>query len=49
VHDGFDYEIGKCRVVANPAGYVLNRRYAQSREEFRFENETFNPNLLIEI
>ncbi len=49
VHDGFDYQIGNCRVVANPAGYVLNRSYARSREEFRFENETFNPNLLIEI
>ena len=25
VHDSFDYVVSGCRVVANPAGYVLNR------------------------
>lgn len=28
-HDGFDYRIGRCRVVANPAGYILNRAAAR--------------------
>lgn len=48
VHDGFDYQVGRCRVVANPAGYIRNRGSAQ-RDEFLFENETFNKNLLLEI
>ena len=38
VHDSFDYQVGRCRVVANPAGYVLNRRAAAGREDFIFEN-----------
>lgn len=25
VHDSFDYQVGRCRVVANPAGYARNR------------------------
>lgn len=48
VHDSFDYQVGRCRVVANPAGYVLNRGYAQ-REDYRFENETFNKHLVLEL
>jgi predicted phosphodiesterase len=49
VHDGFDYTIGRCRVVANPAGYILNRSWATSVAEYRFENETFNPKLVLEV
>jgi predicted phosphodiesterase len=49
VHDGFDYQVGRCRVVANPAGYVLNRRSTKSREEAQFENADFNPRLLVEV
>jgi Icc-related predicted phosphoesterase len=49
VHDGFDYTVGKCRVVANPAGYVLNRSYASTRDDFRFENASFDPNMLLEV
>ena len=48
VHDGFDYEVGRCRVVANPAGYVLNRSYAQ-RDDFEFENPLYDRNLVIEV
>lgn len=48
VHDGFDYQVGRCRVVANPAGYVMNRGWAQ-REAFEFENDTFDKNLLLEL
>jgi len=49
VHDGFDYQVGRCRVVANPAGYIRNRSYAQSQEEFIFENKTFDKNMILEI
>ena len=47
-HDGFDYQIGRCRVVANPAGYLLNHRGA-AREDFRFENEAFDKNMVLEL
>ena len=33
VHDSFDYQVGRCRVIANPAGYVLNRRTIQTMNE----------------
>lgn len=33
VHDSFDYRVGHCQVVANPACYVRNRASAASREE----------------
>lgn len=49
VHDGVDYRVGDCRVVANPAGYLLNRNYAPKRENFEFENARFNPQLVIEV
>ena len=42
IHESFDYQVGKCRVVCNPRGYHLNRR----RE---FENKSFDPGLVIEI
>lgn len=42
VHDSFDYQVGKCRVVANPAGYVRNLSLARSPSEFEFENLAFN-------
>lgn len=41
VHDSFDYQIGKCRVVSNPCGY-MNRSGGT-------ENKLFDPNLIIEI
>lgn len=48
VHDGFDYKVGRCRVVANPMGYIMNRGWA-TRDEWRLENEAFDRNLLIEV
>ena len=41
MHDSFDYQIGKCRVVCNPCGYMTRRGGV--------ENGDFNPNLIIEI
>jgi Icc-related predicted phosphoesterase len=45
VHDSFDYQVGRCRVVANPAGYIRNR-WATDPE---FENDRFDKNLLLEL
>ncbi|MFH1870129.1 MAG: hypothetical protein ABIG36_05850 [Pseudomonadota bacterium] len=41
-HDGFDYRIGKCRVVCNPRGYP-------DRLKDRYENPAFDPAKIIEI
>lgn len=49
VHDSFDYRIGRCRVVANPAGYIRNRGAARSRAQFDFENPHFNNSLVINL
>lgn len=49
VHDSFDYTVGRTRVVANPAGYIRNRRFAAGRDYFQFENATFDPNMLLEV
>src|SRR5262249_20898346 len=37
-HDSFDYQVGRCRVVANPRGYTHNRRTAGAVSELVFEN-----------
>src|SRR5690606_35705247 len=49
VHDSFDYRVHGYRVVANPRGYPCN---AGSCERFRyleFENQNFNPALVIKV
>lgn len=48
-HDSSDYQIGRCRVVANPAGYATNGRQAQKLSDLTLENPNFQPNLLIEV
>ena len=50
VHDSFDYsDVGRCRVVANPAGYVKNLSLASSPQDFDLENSLFNRNLVLEL
>ena len=49
VHDGFDYMVGRCRVVANPAGYIRNFRIAKSVAGFEFENQLFDPLKTIQL
>lgn len=49
VHDSFDYQVGRCRVVANPAGYIINRRFAIDPSEYQFENRAFDRHLLVDI
>jgi rubrerythrin len=41
MHDSFDYQIGKCRVVCNPCGYMTRGGGV--------ENEHFEPNCIIEV
>lgn len=48
-HDSFDYRIGRCRVVANPAGYILNRAEATADGDFVFENSRFDPGLVVDL
>ena len=49
VHDSFDYTVGRCRVVANPAGYCLNAAVATPETGFELENRKFNPELIIDL
>ena len=49
VHDGFDYAVGRCRVLTNPAGYIRNLRSARSASDFVFENGLFNSSMVIEL
>lgn len=49
VHDSFDYRVGRCRVVANPARYVLNSGGAPSGAKFKLENTSFDEALVIEV
>lgn len=49
VHDSFDYQVGRCRVVANPAGYITNRGWATDRDRLNFENELFQKGLVLEL
>ena len=50
VHDSFDYsDVGRCRVVANTAGYVKNLSWARNPSEFELENAKFNKSLVLEL
>lgn len=49
VHDSFDYIENGCRVVANPRGYPRNWKTAQSPKELSFENQHFDPGLVVEV
>lgn len=50
VHDSFDYsDVGRCRVVANPAGYVKNLSLANDPQDFDLENPAFKKHLILEI
>ncbi|MDM0081696.1 metallophosphoesterase [Variovorax sp. J31P179] len=40
-HDSFDYQVGNCRVISNPRGYL--------NWHGEFENKAFNPRLLVEV
>lgn len=40
-HDSFDYQIGQCRVVCNPCGYIMR--------DGSCENRAFDPNFVVEL
>jgi predicted phosphodiesterase len=41
LHASFDYQVGNCRVVCNPRGYL--------RHDRGLENEQFNPELVVDL
>jgi Icc-related predicted phosphoesterase len=41
MHTNFDYRIGKCRVVCNPRGYLMQGGKAQ--------NPGFDPNFIVDV
>ena len=41
IHESFDYQVGNCRVVCNPHGYLQHGR--------GLENKRFNPELVVEL
>lgn len=49
LHDSADYQVGRCRVVANPAGYVCNLRESTSVHDIILENDAFDKGLLVEV
>ena len=48
VHNGFDYQVGNCRVVANPRGYGQSRDIARI-EDVSWENPYFEDQLVLEV
>jgi Icc-related predicted phosphoesterase len=49
VHDSFSYEIGGCRVFANPRGYARNISSAPDAGSLQFENSGFEHACVIDI
>lgn len=49
VHNSFDYQVGRTRVVANPRGYALNLRKASLPHELVWENPLFDARKLLEL
>ena len=49
VHDSFSYAVNGCRVVANPAGYILNLRSVEAVSGFTLENQAFDPRLSVSL
>lgn len=49
VHDSFDYEVNGTRVVANPRGYALNRSSTDTPEGLQWENDMFDPQLVVSV
>jgi predicted phosphodiesterase len=48
-HRSLDYQVGRCRVIANPRGYPLNRGTAGTGEDLRWENPEFYRALVVTI
>lgn len=49
-HDSFNYQVGRCKVISNPAGYVLNRNeFVSGRGELRLENPDYERRQLLDV
>lgn len=48
-HDSFDYRVGRCRVLANPAGYLLNGGAPDGDGNAPFENARFSRWLVADV
>lgn len=48
-HDSFDYLVEGCRVLANPAGYIMNHSQLGSVRNAVFENSFFSRECVLEI
>ena len=44
VHDSFDYQVGRCRIVANPAGYP-----SLESGRLELENRRFDAGLVLTL
>lgn len=49
VHDGFDYTVAGCKVVANPRGYPLNASSCELEKDLIFENPRWKCALVLEV
>ncbi len=49
VHDSVDYQLGRCRVVANPRGYAYNKHSQLRAQDLQFENPSFEWAKLIDL
>lgn len=49
VHDSFDYAVAGTRIVANPRGYARNLLAAATPDQLAWENEAFDPRLVVEV
>jgi predicted phosphodiesterase len=49
VHDSFDYQVNRTRVIANPRGYAKNRLKAATPGDIVWENKAFDPRLAVTV
>lgn len=49
VHDSFDYRFGTARVVANPRGYPLTTKDAESATGILWENREFSATKIVDV
>lgn len=49
VHDSLDYQVGGCRVVANPLGYPTNAGSARRPQDLVFENKAFRWDCVLDV
>lgn len=48
-HTSVDLQEGRCRVVANPRGYPVNRNEAESLSDVHYENTSWDPSFLVKL